>query len=115
YLAVGHGRPLVVLPGLSRGLEHNSLSFRPLSKVTQREVYVVNRPSKLARGTSMAALAAKHAGALQAHFGKPVDVLGISTGGTIALQMAVDHPTVVARLIIVAAASWLGEVGRAKL
>ena len=63
----------------------------------------------------MAALAAAHAQSLRAHFGEPVDVLGISTGGAIALQLVADHPTVVARLIVVAAASWLGEVGRAKL
>jgi pimeloyl-ACP methyl ester carboxylesterase len=63
----------------------------------------------------MADLAAAHAGALQAHFGAPVDLLGISTGGAIALQVAVDHPYVVRRLIVVAAASWLGESGRAKL
>jgi pimeloyl-ACP methyl ester carboxylesterase len=63
----------------------------------------------------MAALAAAHARALESHFQGAVDVLGISTGGAIALQLAVDSPSVVRRLIVVAAASWLGESGRQKL
>jgi hypothetical protein len=41
--------------------------------------------------------------------------MGVSTGGAIALQLAVDHPDAVNRLIVVAAASWLGEAGRIKL
>jgi pimeloyl-ACP methyl ester carboxylesterase len=41
--------------------------------------------------------------------------LGVSTGGAVALQLAVDHPQEVARLIVVAAASWLGDSGRLKL
>ena len=63
----------------------------------------------------MTELAALHAEALRDRFEGPVDLMGISTGGAIALQLAVDHPGLVRRLIIVAAASWLGEEGRAKL
>jgi pimeloyl-ACP methyl ester carboxylesterase len=63
----------------------------------------------------MAELAGLHAEALRGHFQAPVDLMGISTGGAIALQLAVDHPELVRRLIVVAAASWLGEQGRAKL
>jgi pimeloyl-ACP methyl ester carboxylesterase len=60
-------------------------------------------------------MAASHATAVKEHFGRPVDVIGVSTGGAIALQLAADHPEVVGRLIVVAAASWLGDEGRAKL
>jgi pimeloyl-ACP methyl ester carboxylesterase len=63
----------------------------------------------------MTELAARHAAALNSHFGAPIDLLGISTGGAIALQLAVDHPDTVRRLIIVAAASWLGDHGRTRL
>jgi pimeloyl-ACP methyl ester carboxylesterase len=63
----------------------------------------------------MAELAGMHAAALRDHFGQPVDLLGISTGGAIALQVAVDHSAIVRRLVIAAAASWLGESGRQRL
>jgi pimeloyl-ACP methyl ester carboxylesterase len=63
----------------------------------------------------MTDLAAVHAAALQERFGRQLYVIGISTGGAIALQLAVDYPDLVGRLIVVAAASWLGDAGRAKL
>jgi len=63
----------------------------------------------------MSTLAAAHARALEEHFEGAVDVLGISTGGAIALQLAVDAPSAARRLVIVAAASWLGDVGRKRL
>ena len=75
-------------------------------------VYVVNRRPGLAVGTSMADLAADHARALEAEFGRPLDILGISTGGSIALQLAADHPELVSRLLIAAAAYRLGPIGR---
>lgn len=63
---------------------------------------------------TMAAYAARHAAALREAFDRPVDVLGMSTGGSIALQLAVDHPDVVRRLVLVSAAARLGAVGRAE-
>lgn len=44
--------------------------------------------------------------------GGPVAVYGVSTGGSVALQLAVDHTRLVARLALVAAAARLGEDGR---
>src|SRR5262249_20515144 len=64
---------------------------------------------------TMETLAAMHATAIDARFVRPVDVIGVSTGGAIALQLAVDHPTIVRKLVVVAAASWLGQAGREKL
>ena len=116
YVATGGGPPLIVLPGLSRDSEiRDAKAYRPLAAVTQRTVYVVARPRELRRGITMRALAAIHAAALQEQFGRQLDVLGISTGGAIALQLAVDYPDLVGRLVVVAAASWLGDAGRAKL
>ena len=60
-------------------------------------------------------LAAAHARALQSRFAAPVDVMGVSTGGAIALQLAVDHPQTVRRLIVACAASSLGDSGRERL
>jgi pimeloyl-ACP methyl ester carboxylesterase len=41
--------------------------------------------------------------------------MGISTGGAIALQLAVDHPQTVRRLVVACAASSLGDSGRRRL
>jgi pimeloyl-ACP methyl ester carboxylesterase len=60
-------------------------------------------------------LATRHVRVLAGLFTEPIDLLGISTGGAIALQLAVDHGGFLNRLIIASAASWLGEEGRKKL
>jgi len=116
YAEIGSGEALVVFPGLSRasGLR-DAKAYGPLARVTGRTVVAVGRPQNLRRGITMAELAGLHAEALGGHFKAPVDLMGISTGGAIALQLAVDHSDLVRRLMVVAAASWLGEQGRAKL
>jgi pimeloyl-ACP methyl ester carboxylesterase len=48
----------------------------------------------------MAELAAEHAEAIRALETGPVDVVGVSTGGSIAQQLAVDHPQTVRRLVL---------------
>jgi pimeloyl-ACP methyl ester carboxylesterase len=114
-VVVGKGLPLVVFPGLAHGPVTNPLAYRGLAHVTQRRIYVINRPLGLPRGLTMRDLAARHAQIIAQHFSEPIDLFGASTGGAIALQLAVDHPTLLNRLVIVAAASWLGEEGRKKL
>jgi pimeloyl-ACP methyl ester carboxylesterase len=42
----------------------------------------------------------------------PVDVVGVSTGGSIAQQLAADHPDVVRRLVLASTACRLGPLGR---
>ncbi len=61
-------------------------------------VYRVGRRVGLEPGTTMADLVNDYAEALEDEFGEPVDVLGISTGGHIALQLAADRPLLVERL-----------------
>ena len=114
-IEVGEGPPLVVFPGMARGPVTSGLAYLGLARVTKRRVHVINRPTGLARGITMRELAARHAEILSKRFAEPVDVLGASTGGAIALQLTVDHPALVKRLIVVAAASWLGDEGRRKL
>ena len=61
----------------------------------------------------MSELAQGQADAIRAGFGDdPVDVLGTSTGGSIAQQMAAEHPDVVRNLVLVSAACRLAPVGR---
>jgi pimeloyl-ACP methyl ester carboxylesterase len=91
-------------------------AYGPLANKTSRRVIAVGRPHGLKRGATMPDLASEHDAALSELFGaQPVDVIGISTGGAVALQLAVDYPTRIRRLIVVASASWLGAEGREKL
>jgi pimeloyl-ACP methyl ester carboxylesterase len=84
--------------------------MRPWAR--EREVFYVNRRPGLLRGMTMAALAADHAQALREEFDEPVDLLGTSTGGSIAQQLAADHPELVRRLALISTACRLGETGR---
>ncbi|HJS93645.1 MAG TPA: alpha/beta hydrolase [Solirubrobacteraceae bacterium] len=77
--------------------------------VRDRELFYLNRRPGLPRGMTMAALAAEHAQALRDAFEEPVDVLGASTGGSIAQQLAAEHPGVVRRLALVSTGCRLGR------
>ncbi|NNH72651.1 alpha/beta fold hydrolase [Nocardia uniformis] len=106
YLALGKGRPLVFLrwftpnhanpTGWLRDAEIKTLT--PLAR--HHRVYAVNRAPGTAEGTTMADIATEHAEALRAQFGEPVDVIGVSSGGSVALQLAADHPDSVRKLVI---------------
>ena len=80
-----------------------------------RSVHIMYRPRNLSPTVTMPDLATAHAQALLSRFTEPVDIMGISTGGAIALQLAVDHPQTVRRLVIACAASSLGDSGRRRL
>ncbi|MGO4615700.1 alpha/beta fold hydrolase [Nocardia sp. 2YAB30] len=118
YLAIGAGRPLVFLRWFTpdhanpRGWMRDSeiKVLAPLAR--QFRVYAVNRAPGMAEGTTMGDIAAEHADALRAQFGEPVDVLGISSGGSVALQLAADHPGVVRRLVIASSGYRLDPVAK---
>jgi pimeloyl-ACP methyl ester carboxylesterase len=113
-LLAGSGPPLVVLAGLTpeSGVSAGSLrrmhesAMRPWTR--QRQVFYVNRRPGLPRGMTMAELAAEHAQALREAFDEPVDLLGASTGGSIAQQLAAEHHDVVRRLALVSTGCRLG-------
>lgn len=118
YVAAGDGPPVVsirtVMPssdnptGLTRWADRRWLAklFRHFT------VYSVGRRPHLKPGLTMAELAAHYAEAIEHDFGHAVDVIGLSTAGSIALQLAVDHPGLVNRLVVAAASCRLGDDGR---
>jgi len=120
YLKIGQGPPLVVIPGLTpdhdvpSGLERRLAlaSARPLAG--DFTVYVVNRKRGLKSGESMSDIAGHLAGAIEHDIGAPVFLQGTSTGGSVALQLAVDRPELVRRLVVISAAYRLGPLGRSE-
>lgn len=118
YLAVGDGPPLVMVQGLTathevpRGMERRmALSVARRWREDFR-VYVVNRKQGLRPSESMSDIAGHLAAAIDAEFGRPVFLTGTSTGGSVALQLAVDRPELVRALVVVASAYRLGPRGR---
>jgi pimeloyl-ACP methyl ester carboxylesterase len=117
YLSAGSGPPLVVLLFTPQAASPTGLArwstMRMLRRFTEHfTVYVVNRPPGLPSTTTMADLASVYAAGIGATFEDRVPVLGISTGGSIALQLAADHPDLVDRLVLGGTACTLGPVGR---
>ncbi|WP_454197309.1 alpha/beta fold hydrolase [Nocardia sp. Marseille-Q1738] len=118
YLALGSGRPLLFLrwftpdhanpTGWMRTSEIKTLA--PLAR--RFRVYAVGRAPGMAVGTTMAEIAAQHAEAIRAEFGSAVDVLGVSSGGSVALQLAADHPDVVRKLVIASSGDTLPTAAR---
>jgi pimeloyl-ACP methyl ester carboxylesterase len=75
-------------------------------------VYVVNRRPGLASGITMGDIAADYADAIGEDLHGPVLLHGVSTGGAVALQLAVDHPDLVRRLVLAPGACRLSPKGR---
>jgi pimeloyl-ACP methyl ester carboxylesterase len=75
-------------------------------------VYAVNRKPQLPAGSTIGDLAHHYAVAIEHEFPGPVCVEGVSTGGSIAQQFAIDHPHLVCRLVLVATACRLSAHGR---
>jgi pimeloyl-ACP methyl ester carboxylesterase len=119
YLKIGEGPPLVSVQGLTpehdlpRGLERRFAlaHVRPLAH--DFTAYVVTRKRGLQPGESMSDIAGHLANAIEHDIGEPVFLDGTSTGGSVALQLAVDRPDLVRRLVVICAAYRLGPPGRA--
>ena len=119
YLKIGHGPPLVSVLGLSprhevpAGLDRRFALTHAAPLANHFTVYVVNRKRGLQPGESMSHIAGHLANAIEHDLGEPVLLDGTSTGGSVVLQLAVDRPDLVRRLVVISAAYRLGESGRA--
>jgi pimeloyl-ACP methyl ester carboxylesterase len=108
-------RPLLVVQGL---LYEN----KPQSSLTTRmyrflgndyQVYVVLRRPGMPFGYSLQDMADDYAATIRDEIGSPVDVIGISTGGSIAQLLAADFPELVRRLVIHSSAYKLSDEAKA--
>ena len=96
------------LAGLSARLMTDMYRFLDAEYTT----YLVTRRPHLPHGYSMRDMADDYASTIHEEFGGPVDVIGTSTGGSIAQHFAADHPDLVRRLVIHSSAYTLGAVGK---
>jgi pimeloyl-ACP methyl ester carboxylesterase len=118
-LSLGSGPPLLLLPGLTPDHEQPTgtdrwFQLRWMRRLARgRQVWWVNRRRGLSEGATMADLAEDYATMLREWQAPPIDVVGVSTGGSVALQLAADHPQVVRRLVLVASGCRLGPQGHA--
>ena len=113
-MVTGNGPPLVLLPGLAPE------NGRPVGVARSGEIqtmrmfahrfttYWVGRPVGLAPDTSFGEMTAYTAHALRSEFSGPVDVVGISTGGSLGQQLAAEHPELVRRLVLMSTGCRLG-------
>jgi pimeloyl-ACP methyl ester carboxylesterase len=119
YNRFGHGpQILVVFQGLAfenkprRGVEawylRNMYRFLEPTYTT----YAVTRKPGLPAGYSMQNMADDYAVTIREEFGEAIDVIGTSTGGSIAQPFAADHPGLVRRLVLYASAYTLGDTAK---
>lgn len=120
YNRYGSGqRILVALQGLV--FEHKPLTgwvahmspgpYRFLEK--EYTIYQVIPKRGLPDGYTLKEIAADYAQMIREEFAGPVDVIGISTGGSIAQHLAADYPELVRRLVIHSSAHRLNAEARA--
>lgn len=112
-MVLGSGPPLVFLPGLAPenclpvGSIRNS-EIGAMSRYSGRfTVHWVGRPVGMPVGSTFADMTEAIAAHLRAVFDEAVRVIGFSTGGSFALQLAATHPDLVERLVIVSSGSRL--------
>lgn len=109
--------PLVVCQGLVFENKPVTGSMARMNSVfkfleASYSVYIVIRKPHLPAGYSMKDMADDYAAMIGEEFGGPVDVIGISTGGSIVQHLAADHPEAIRRLVIHSSAYKLGNMAK---
>jgi pimeloyl-ACP methyl ester carboxylesterase len=107
YACIGNGeRNLVIFGGLE--FRHKPPSGIMLRMSTgylrgladSYKIYIVNRRPGLPPGYSLSDMSDDYAVMIKNELGGVADIIGVSTGGTIAQHFAIDHPDLVRRLVL---------------
>ncbi len=109
---LGNGpRPLLIVQGLLFENKPQSGWMVGTYKFLARDytTFVVLRKPNMPAGYTMQNMADDYAELVRTEFGGPIDVLGVSTGGSIVQHLAADHPDLVRRLVIHSSAYTLSE------
>lgn len=118
-VSFGHGKkPLVILPGLSVKDVNDAgpvlaLTYRGFG--THYRVFVFDKPRNIAEGCTIGDIAAMTAGAMRALDIKDACILGVSMGGMIAQQLAIECPELVGKLALAVTASRPNAVTRSAI
>ena len=116
YNRSGHGpNPLVVFQGLT--FENKPLPalmahfFAGIYGSLDEDytIYIVTRRPDLPVGYSMQNMSDDYATMIREEFGRAVDVIGVSTGGSIVQHFAADHAELVRKLVIHSSAYTLSD------
>ncbi len=114
YNRSGHGpNPLLIFQGLmfeNKPQPGMTFGYGFLEKAYT--LYAVLRKPGLPQGYTLKDMTDDYAGMIRQEFGGPVDVIGVSTGGSLAQHFAADHPDLLRRLVIHSSAHALGEAGK---
>lgn len=118
YEVHGEGKPLLLIAGLGSGVTLFANSIPPFSK--DREVIAFDnrgagRTDKPDVPYTIEMMADDTAGLLTALDVKRADVLGVSMGGRIAMELAIRYPEVVRGLILVSTSARVNRETRASL
>lgn len=120
YVRIGSGpRTLVILEGAYDAKPPSGFMLRMIRSLYEglAKDYIVysvwwTRKRDLPTGYSMRDISDDYAAMIKEEFEGPVDIMGGSTGGTIAQHLAADHPELVHRLVLAITGYRLSEEGK---
>jgi len=114
YNRAGRGpRPLVIFQGLMfENKPQSGMTFGYEFLEKDYTLYAVLRKPGLPQGYTLKEMANDYAETICEEFGGPVDVIGVSTGGSLAQHFAADRPELLRRLVIHSSAHTLGKAGK---
>ncbi len=106
-------RALPAEVGNPRGLDRLLERLIVRGPARTHRVLAVGRPARLPQRFEMSEIAQVYADLLRRRLAGPVALMGLSTGSSVALQLAADHPELVSSLVVAAGAARLAPRGRA--